>query len=147
MMAAVLGWEGIVTRGLESGDVYVEIEGIIATLRDENSRLGGDDRAFGVMICAQLGLISLPCLREAPQGSVSRKRRGRAPVVPFLTEEDRKDLNAHLRLVRIERAKKALEVCKLVELHRLLGDGDLSLDGLAERLCDLFFGEQADGSH
>lgn len=67
MMADGLGWEDIVAHGIEAEDVHVEIEGIIAALRDKNSRLGGDDRAFGLMVCAQLGLISLPCLKEASQ--------------------------------------------------------------------------------
>lgn len=63
MMADHFDWEAICSRAIEAQDVYAEIPKIIADLRAENIRRGGDDRTFAVLICGLLGQITLPCLR------------------------------------------------------------------------------------
>ena len=67
MMAAGFDFETLLTRGLEAEDLYGEVGKIIAEMRDENARLGGDDRAFGLMVCGWLGLTTLPCFEVGSQ--------------------------------------------------------------------------------
>lgn len=65
----------------------------------------------------------------------------------FFNSEEQKKLRADLRHSRVERAKQILQIYREIQLHGLVGDGDLSLDAYAERLTDLFFGEHSNGGH
>ncbi len=58
--ATSFGWIAIMTRAFEADDVYAEIPAIIADMRAENLRLGGDDRAIGLHVCALIGNMAYP---------------------------------------------------------------------------------------
>ena len=85
-------------------------------------------------------VVALPVTSDRVQASAVAKE-------PFLPPEKMEDLLASRRHGRIERCKEILKIIHLVVERGEFQESDSFLNGAAERLAVLIFGEKSDDHH